>query len=171
MTTTGHKAGDIILVHTQKGFVPKGIRYFTKCYYNHAAIVIKAMGELCVLEAIGRGFMITQTLEEYIKESPGKRNIAFYRPKEHIGISSVNDRLKDIIGHPYDYKSLLVSQLIKQVSKKDKWEGPENARAMKNIYCSEACAYAYPTIFPEWWSVAPSDIFESDKLELIYKNH
>lgn len=165
------KEGDIILVHNQKGFVPKGIRFFTKCYYNHTAIVVKAMGELCVLEAVERGFIITQTLEEYIKESPGKRDIAFFRSSISISIQEINKRLKEIVGHPYDYKSLLYSQLIKQLSKKDRWKGPKNAKAKKSLYCSEACAYAYLELFPEWWKTAPSDIHKNPYLWEVYRNY
>ena len=161
------KVGDILLVHS-KGFVPMGIRLFTKCYYNHAAIIVKAMGEICVLEAIGRGFMITKTYEEYKKETC--REYAVLRPKEGKLLHSkqVNDRLIDIIGKPYDYKSLLYSQIIKQVSKKDTWKGAKEMKATKRIYCSEACAYAYPYIFPKWWSIAPVDIYNEPKLELVY---
>ena len=165
------KEGDILLVHTKKGFVPKGIRFFTKCYYNHAAIVVEAMGELCVLEAVERGLMITKTLKDYVKEAPECHDFISLRPKGGVDIDLVNDRLKDIIGSPYDYKSLLVSQLIKQISKKDKWHGKTKGKASKNIYCSEACAYAYPSVFPEWWKIAPSDIYDSDAFNMVYKNH
>ena len=165
------KPGDILLVHTKKGFVPRAIRYFTKCYYNHAAIVVEAMGELCVLEAVGRGFMITKTYEEYRSESPKKRNYIVMRTKKDVpfNLKDVNTRLKNIIGHPYDYKSLLYSQLINQVT--SEWKGVRDIKAEKRIYCSEACAYAYHHLFPRWWRIAPVDIYNHEGLETVYKNH
>ena len=168
MGTYKPKVGDILLVHS-KGFVPKGIRFFTKCYYNHAAIIVRSMGELCVLEAIGRGFMITKTYEEYKKETC--REYAVLRAKDVVQPIAINERLINIIGHPYDYKSLLYSQIIKQISSKDTWKGAKDIKATKKIYCSEAIAYAYPTIFPKWWSIAPVDIYNSDKLENVYKTN
>ncbi len=163
--------GDIILVHTKKGFLAKGIRFFTKCHYNHAAIVIEAMDELCVLESIGRGLMITKTLDAYLLETPKEREISVRRPVNQVvpdkfGIYS---RLRDIIGHPYDYKSLLYSQLIQQLTKKYRWKGERDIKASKRIYCSEACAYAYPKIFPNWWAISPADIFRSKKLKEVFK--
>ena len=161
------RVGDILLVRS-KGFVPAGIRLLTNCYYNHAAIIVQAMGELCVLEAIGRGFMITKTYEEYKQETC--REYAIMRPRDGVEqrATVINERVISIIGKPYDYKSLLYSQIIKQVSKRDKWKGAKDMKATKRIYCSEACAYVYPEIFPKWWAVAPVDIYNEPKLELVY---
>lgn len=163
--------GDIILIHTKKGFVPKGIRFFTKCHYNHSAIVVMSMGELCILEAIERGLMITKTLEQYLEETPRKREIVVLRPKLGFKVKkhTLYSRLKDIIGRPYDFKSLLYSQLIQQITKKYRWKGARNMKASKHIYCSEACAYAYPKIFPNWWAISPADIFKSDKFDHLFK--
>ena len=163
--------GDIILVHSKKGFVPKAIRYFTKCHYNHAAMVIKAMGELYVLEAVENGFILTQTLKEYLKETPKKREILIKRPHNQswISIQDAYKRISIIIGHKYDFKSLLFSQLIWQLTKENNWKGKKDIKAAKRIYCSEACAFAYSHLFPEWWTVAPVDLFDSKKLKSILK--
>jgi len=163
--------GDIILVHSKKGFIPKAIRYFTKCHYNHAAMVIKAMGELAVIEAVENGFIITQSLDQYVKETPEKREILVKRPiMQHFSsIQSAYFNIFNIIGNKYDFKSLLFSQLIWQITKEKKWKGKKDIKAAKRIYCSEACAFAYKDLFPEWWTVAPVDLFKSKKLKSILK--
>lgn len=164
------KEGDIILVHTKKGFIPKGIRFFTKCFYNHSAIVVKSMGELCILEATERGVLVTGTLNAYLKDTPKKRHILVLRPSSvNGGIDQVYERLKNIVGNPYDFKSLLYSQLINQLSIKYRWKGKTGPKAAKRMYCSEVCAYAYLSLFPEWWSVAPVDLYESKKLEEVLR--
>ena len=163
------KEGDIILVHTKKGFIPKGIRYFTKCHYNHSAIVVRAFRTLCVLESVGRGFMITKTLEEYIEETPEKREILALRAIEKLDKPNFYNRIKDILGHPYDFKSLLYSQLIQQLTKRYIWKGARNVKASKRVYCSEACAYVYPEIFPNWWAVAPVDIYNEKRFKEVFK--
>ena len=163
--------GDLILVHSKKGIVPKLIRTFSKCYYNHAAIVVKAMNELYVLEATGRGLLITQSLEEYLKETPSKREILIRRPKRQSeeGILKAYEALSEIIGNKYDFKSLLFSQFIYQITDEKSWKGKKGAKAANKVYCSEAYAYAYSDLFPKWWSVAPVDLFESVKLKTILK--
>lgn len=161
--------GDIILVHTKKGFIPKAIRLFTKCHYNHAALVVEAFGELCIVEAIGRGLMITKTLKEYLEETPDKRGILVLRASDKLDRSNFYVRLKDIIGHAYDFKSLFYSQVIQQLTKRYRWKGPRNVKASKRLYCSEACAYVYPNIFPNWWAIAPVDIYKEKKLREVFK--
>ena len=167
--TLNIQEGDILLIHTKKGFLPKGIRWATKCHYNHAALVVKAMGELYILEAVENGFILTKSLEKFLKEIPEKREIMGRRPKTQ-NFTSFRDsylRIGFIIGNKYDYKSLLWSQLIWQFTKK--WRGKRDIKASKRIYCSEACAYAYYYLFPEWWLIAPVDLVNSDKLRTVLK--
>lgn len=164
--------GDIILVHSKKGFIPKAIRYFTKCHYNHAALVVEGLGgKLYVLEAVENGFILTKSLDKYIAETPRVREILVKRPyyQTFDKVREFYNRIDQIIGNKYDFKSLLFSQLIWQVTNKKKWKGKKDIKAAKRIYCSEACAFAYPSLFPSWWNIAPSDLYESDKLQTTFK--
>ena len=150
---------DIIFLKSN-GFIPKAIRYFTKCEYNHVGIIHMYQGELYVFEAVSKGFIPTSTLEDWKLEkevkgekwciiSPNIRVTAIEKIKK-------SNRIKELTGKKYEFVSLLFYQLIYQISKK--WIGSKNNN---RVICSEAVAYVYKECFEDWYKTDPQDIYDS----------
>lgn len=158
------KAGQVILVHTKKGFVPKSIQLFTKCKYNHVAIITEYLGELFITEAVAKGFVPTMSLEEYLYEIDRKKEkeIIVLEPiqeyAQHIQVTY--NRLKQIANKGYEFLNLTVYQLVKQLT--GKWIGSKNS---KRVICSEAVAYAFPSIFSDYYKIDPEDFYNCPKFD------
>lgn len=156
------KEGQVILVNTKKGFIANTIKWFTKCKYNHVAIITEYLGELFITEAVAKGFVPTMSLEAYLKEIEEKKDkeililepYAFYT--QHIQVTY--NRLKQVANKGYEFLNLTLFQIIKQLT--GKWIGTKDS---KRVICSEAVAYAFPMIFPEPWKVDPQDFFVSPR--------
>lgn len=151
------KAGDIMLIGSKKGLVPKTIRYFTGCKYNHAGIVVDYLGDLYMLEAQERGFHPSNRLDNWLEEKEKKGDtLLFLRAKEPIDIRKVYLNLSEMVGAGYEFSNLVFFQLIKAAT--GKYMG---SRDSKRVICSEAVAYAYPQFFDEPFSTTPEEIFNN----------
>ena len=184
--------GDILLSHTHyvgknfigKGFIPWAIRKVTGSYWNHAAIVIRVYGTLCILEADARGFNVTKTLHNWLRESKsGYRDYAVVRTN-----SFIKERVFDIINAKYDIKGLLIDQIIffvgvlisKLINKigkifKQDWKiklnwyfGHTGNFAKENVYCSEGVLYLTGDV--DFYKKTPADIAKEHKLIFTYYN-
>lgn len=167
--------GDIIMVHR---YPPYGIqdipapfiRVITGCYWNHVATVGPCLGKLYIFEAIGKGFVPTMKVEDYLNQVGNVREIAVMRPKPDLFYTPEEffEGIDDLINRGYDFKSLLWYQIWYQLT--GRWKGKTGDASSKTIYCSEAIAYGYRRIFPEPWLVYPKKIWEEPKLEMIWES-
>jgi len=145
------------------------IRWLTKCYYNHVGIIGECLGELWVFEAVGKGFIPTHRLEDYLLTIGKEREVAILEPKKARPIAWIYSNISEIVGKNYDFKSLLWYQLFYQIT--GRWKGKTGKNATDTIYCSEAIAYIFPDIFPEPWLVAPNMIWRCDKFICIWESN
>lgn len=173
------KVGDVILVHKKPPYKIEDlpapiIRYLTKCYYNHSAIIGECLGDLYVFEAVGKGFVPTKRLDQYFTEVGTRRDILIIRPngKAMISKEEFYTRIELLVNKGYDFKSLLWYQLWYRIT--GRWTGATTEEnALKSVYCSEAIAYIYKHIFPFWYKTAPCDIYNNidGNFDIIFKNN
>lgn len=159
------QAGQVILVNTtKKKFHTWAIKKFTKCKYNHVAIITEYLGELFVTEAVAKGFVPTMPLEEYLYEIDTKKEkeILILEPvkeyAQHIKVTY--KRLRQIANKGYEFLNLTLYQIIYQTT--GKWIGTKNAN---RVICSEAVAYAFPSIFSESYRIDPEDFYNCPKFD------
>ena len=159
------KAGDVMLIGSNEGFIPEVIRYFTKCKYNHAGIVVEYLGELYMLEAQERGFHPSKQLDDWIKEKKDRKDsVLFIRPKKIFFIKDVYANLQGMVGAGYEFANLVFFQLIKAIF--GVYFGTKDS---KRVICSEAVAYAYPELFEEPFSTTPEEIYENPDFTEVLK--
>jgi hypothetical protein len=158
------QTGDIILFRTKLqlfnpiSWITPFIRFFTKCEYNHAGVILRVGDKLYLIEATEKGVV----REDAIQRITSPRNTA-------IALIPNYSHNKDIIrekliylheaGKHYDFISLFFYQLVKQ--KTGVWIGRKNDKASERFYCSELAAYVHSKVFPKWWEIAPVDLFNS----------
>lgn len=153
------KTGDIILVSSHS-WLAKQIQKFQKNKWNHAGVIIEIWGEIYVCESDKRGICLT-TLTDYLNSD---KELLICRPTYKYDSKKLTEIMPKECGHTrYDYASLVFFQLIKQLT--GKWIGKRGDKAENAYYCSEWAAYVhnqvYPTIFTNWYEIAPKDIFEN----------
>lgn len=157
------KAGDIILVHSGKSILAKGITYYMRRYLekmnidtegmpyvpHHAGTIVDVWGELHVAEAVGRGYVVQPLLKAYSEKEWDERvevrtpRIA-YTKQQQEQISKLAVRYS-LSGVPYDVFNF-VFQII--YIKTGKWIGPKGKKAENKFYCSEVTATLAETIQP-----------------------
>jgi len=154
---------DIILVGTKKGFVPWAIKKFTKCKYNHAAIVAECLDELWVYEAQAKGFYPTKRLDQWIMDHEKNGDyLCFMDSKETLLEKRKGfQRISRLIGKNYEFLNLTLFQLSRIFF--SKFPGPKNNN---QVICSEAVAYVYQEYFPKHYQTTPKELLESDNLKI-----
>jgi hypothetical protein len=155
------KPGYILLYRSEK-LLSKLIRFFQKCPYHHAGVVIELWGELFVAESNSHGLTVNR-LADSIKVS----TILILRPKFEFDSIAINKFVVPILGkHKYDMMSLIVYQLIYLLTRK--WFGRKDVHASKRLYCSEFVAYVFFSlhgIFPDWYKTNPRMIFDNSNFD------
>jgi len=151
-----------ILLYKSNSFVSRMIRFFMKCPYHHAGLVVELWGELFVAESNMHGLTVNNLLDS-IKKS----KILVLKPKIEVDPIQINKFVIPILGkHKYDIMSLIVYQVIYLFT--GKWIGRKDEHAKKRLYCSEFVAYVYFSlygIFPEWYKTNPRMIFENSNFD------
>lgn len=156
--------GDIVFISKKKKgiynrIVPPIIRWATKTEYHHVGILNMYKGKLTVFEAVFKGFLPTQSWEDYLKEEGKDYDIMVFN-KPNDAPENWSERLFNISGCPYDFGSLIVVQLLYQITRKlfgkGIWVGKKGTKALHKIYCTEAIAYIY--MFDKWWKYAPNHL-------------
>ena len=162
------KPGYILLYQSEK-LLSRIIRFFQKCPYYHAGIVVELWGEFFVAESNSHGLTVNR-LEDSIKNC----KILILKPKFEYDYIQINKFVIPILGkHKYDMMSLLFYQLIYLIT--GKWIGRKDEHASKRLYCSEFVAYVFHSlydVFQEWYMTNPRMIFENpnfDHFDLINK--
>lgn len=160
------KTGDILLYHSHT-LIGKLIRYFSKSYYSHAAIVFDSWGAVLVAEADSKG-----VIPNRVKHSIKGCEILVLRPKFEVDPKQLDVMITLELGkHKYNFFLLIVMQLIYQLSNKKVWiYWGENGRKLRKTVCGQFCAYIYNEYngkFPDWAKATPQSLFESDLFEHI----
>jgi len=158
------KTGDVLNVrHPFKWskpfrYISATIRFFTKCYYNHSAIIVSNWGKVYVAEAASKGIIVTP-FEDWKTDL----EYSVYRPKFMVKEKLVARKIMCKQGYTgYDFSGTLFHQLVYQVS--NVWIGRKGKKSEKRQYCSEYIAWIYQEYFPEYWKVAPDDIYKRTDL-------
>ena len=173
---------DVILVHKNKissiSDVPSPIiRILTKCYYNHAALVVEYLGTLYIAEAVANGFVVTERLDKYMSELGDVREIAVLRSKPNFGytVETVYNNITAVVDKPYAYGTLLFTQVVYLLTQKmfgkGWWTGKNNEDDKRTIECSEVIANAYNTFFTGTIArTTPADIWNCPNFDVIFES-
>lgn len=167
------KTGDVLLIHNPFKitkplyYLSAVIRVFSKCRYNHAAIILVEDGIPYVVEAV-LPRVIKTPLSEWIDTT--ERDILVQRRNiDNVPESVLSGRIKRQIGKPYDTFSLCVHlpamMLSKWIFGSKIWTGKTELEAIKKVYCYEVIANVYREFYPNWWMVLPSEQLENPNFE------
>ena len=184
------QVGDIILVHTPFNlwqpltWLSWLIRFFTKDYYNHAAIVGYSNSPIVIPINPFYPSMYTdvQSVESGVISDPLSTQISGcdikIRRYDKL-MSPTNDQLNQLVtrinsfrGIPYDIPGCLIFQLIKQLGNdvfpgSDIWLEQHQKDGAKRFYCSELVACCLK--LPNWWELSPADLDVHINLSTIYE--
>jgi hypothetical protein len=177
------KAGDILLVHSGKSLVAKGITEFMRQYceingyqysrlYHHAAIVIEYQHELMIAEAVGRGWVVHSIKDAYT-ETDYQTRVDIFRP-EAIWTKNELKRIADIALDyslkitRYDYANFLFQMIMIRTGI---WLGKKGAKAEGRLYCSEGVATIINKVRPymceEPWRYNPMDLYLEPGIKMV----
>lgn len=163
------QTGDIVLFRTPfKWYNPisylgAAIRFFTKYPYNHVGVVVSNWGKLFINEAIEKG-VISIPVENRFKGE----DVLILRDPIGIDEEVFARRANSFLGNTgYDFTSLLMFQLIFQVTKT--WIGRTQEKAKKRMYCSEYVAYLYG--INNWWRVSPDRINNGGTFNVVFEGN
>lgn len=179
--------GDILLVHSGKSFLAKGITMFMKMYLkrkgidpstmpfipHHAATIIDVWGKKHVGEAIDKGYVVRSLLKSYTEKEWRERVVILtpitpYTREQQKKISETAITYS-LDGTPYDvwnfiYQMIMIGTTTKWFGK-GIWLGPKGEEAEAKFYCSEVTANLAhevdPKVFPHPESINPVDIYFS----------
>lgn len=164
------KTGDILYFRTKfRWYKPSTwlgpiIRFFTKIQYNHVGVIVVVAESTFVVEAVGRGVIITP----FDVRTEGKK-IMVKRSTIDATVGFAKEALS-FCGHtPYDVMGLVVHQLAWVTM--GIWIGPRNEEdAIKRFYCFEFAAYMHRGTYPDWATVNVKEFINASWQKLIYKN-
>lgn len=176
------KTGDIILVHTKVGVLPKLIQHFQQkedLYsgrYNHSVLVYEANGKVYAAEMNYRphiqgikkfltaSFVFTP-IENYTQDD--KFELLVLKPKDPVDKQKFGEKLFEFVGTPYDIQNLTSHQ--RKRIKKGEWKGKVK-NASEELICHELVMTTYqeyrPGYFPKCYEGSVKDIYYSDKFSI-----
>lgn len=173
------KPGDIILVHTKEGVIPKAVQYFQEKYdkesgrWNHSMRYYGVVdGVHTVLEAAIKEWddndgNLTQAracfnpLSNY-SSHPDKYELLVLTPKMPYNKGVIQRLMMKWEGTPYDYHNLLGDQIVQYLT--GWWWGRKKKRAAKKMVCHELTMKVdneYRGTFSDWNKAKVSDIYWS----------
>ena len=147
-------------------YISAAIRFFTKCKYNHSAIIIECWDKVMVAEAKSKGISITP-YEDWAKDL----KISIQRQKLVYSRKKLAQTAMSKQGYTgYDFSGTLFYQLIYQLT--GHWLGAKDKkRAEKRMYCSEYVAWIWNEVinlYPDFYKIAPDDIHNDTNFSTIY---
>ena len=173
------KAGDIIIVHSGKSFIPKAIQGALRKYklwhdkpvkekVHHTGNIIDVWGQPYVSEAVKNGYRALPLLQAYSKDVWDTR-IIVKTPKKPYTNNEQRDISRNAITYclritRYDFSNFFY-QLVYIFT--GKWYGKKGTKATVRLYCSEATATLAngirPDTFKNPYAVNPVDVAINDK--------
>ena len=127
------------------------IKLFTRCKYNHSALMFDMGGKTFVAEARSAGVVVA-TLREWKRHRPDKKWITGFALRE-----IKTERVAYSFGVPYDVKSLFQQAIFITTGK---WIGEHN---LEQVNCSEVVAFYYNLPQPWLWTAAK--LYKSDSFK------
>jgi len=164
------KTGDIIyfrtLFHIFKPMSWLGvlIRLFTKVKYNHVGLIVLIEKLPFVIEAVGRGVIITpyrqRTNDKKIMIKRGSLSIKDSFSREALGYC----------GHTkYDVLGLVWHQLLWNIT--GVYTNAKNdSEAAERFYCYEFAAFMHRDKYPDWKTVNVNEFINASWQKMIFKN-
>ncbi len=151
-------------------YICAAIRFFTKSYWNHSAILVKEKGRSDYIVEMGaKGIERSEYVEWCEDKIIHVHKPTFKYDKQHMMlIISLLLKLK----MKYDYRGTFWYQLLYSIGKfinrifgtNIKWMGFTSAgRAAQKFYCSELVAFLFHEtsgFLEEWYKMSPSHLFE-----------
>ena len=138
------KDWDIVFVRNEKGvsIINKIyywlIRFFLKSEYNHCVLIRDFNGKLFVCEAIGSGFVVSKTLDRFLKEQEVYERKLLVK-KFKITLGSVG-RFNELLGANYNARYL--KYLLDKNHNKE------------SVNCFQAIGFILN--HKEWWKTKPN---------------
>jgi len=166
------KVGDIILVHSGKSLLSKGIKVFMDEELEkhnailpyptptHAGTIVEYKNELRVAEAVKEGYVVTPLLKAYSKQEWKSRIVLMssvypYTAEEQKKVSEYAIEMS-LHGTPYDVPNFIFQMIL---VKTGLWIGPKGDKAKMKVYCSESTAMCenliHPSVFPKPYLINP----------------
>ena len=161
--------GDNLLVHNNRGILPKAIMHFQKCKWHHAGKLIWIRGELYVSEALANGIGLTHI--SHYTSHPDKYTLLILRPKEAFTSEEIDRMFAFMIPKTgkvkYDKINLVWHQVVKFITFGKVWLGAKtDEKADRRYICGEWVGRVDNIIRDyfdnkKWMSLAPVDLFFS----------
>lgn len=145
----------VLVLHCKrKSFLSRVIRFVTKSKYSHTAIAYVVNGETLVIDAQRKGVQ-----SQLFKEWENKWNYEFTPTLVNlidVGTSreQFNLKLNTVLGHKYDFKSLVKQLLSERFGRK--WT--KEIDPTKRFYCSELAAFLLNQ--PDFYKMNPQDVYQ-----------
>jgi hypothetical protein len=163
------KSGDSVLFRNEfiwdepMTYLSAAVRFFTKCFYNHCAIIIKDWDIPFINESNAKG-VITRPMQEHIERT--KTKIIILRPKFAFDEKEFCIRANSLLGTKYGFSDLLFYQLLYRVT--GIWKGrTEQAAINDGMVCSEYVAWCYN--LPNWWLYSSGELLNSGLFDIVYQ--
>lgn len=165
------KTGDILNRHVTfywykpNRYISALIRYFTKSWCSHSAMIIDVWGEKMVIENDNS----TTRLISYDHWSKDydiviTRTDLNETEQRNICIMAIQE-----LGYTgYDYEDLVV-QIIYSIS--NTWIGRTGKNAGSKKICSELVAFFYNNLrgyYPEWFKTTPANIYTDNRFKVVF---
>jgi hypothetical protein len=142
------------------------------------------IGDLCIIEALEEGVCLDFDIKNNLinMQLCFKRNDLIKTLITDEETEEYRQRAYFTIGKKYDVEGCLLAQLIYQVSEKldkpiseiigsevdlDTWIGTTGESATKKFYCSKVHSYIHLPSYPNFYEIAPSDIYTNQQEETI----
>ena len=161
--------GDDIL-YSGSALLPELIQYLEKCKWNHGMKAVWINNILYVLEASGKGIILTPFTEYTSDKSCGLLVLKLKKEKmiNAVSESEYLNFMLPYVGHAnYGYFDLLVAQAVRFLTKKKLWIGSKNDPLTHHFTCGEFCAFVNNhfnlDLFTNWNEIAPSDLFDASQ--------
>lgn len=164
------KIGDKIFVNTlfnwksPMTWLSFAIRKVANLEYNHVKVVGLDDDGLCFVEAVAEG--VVKSPIEYHND---KERILIRRNKIKVDTQKCVNDLNEIIGKPYDKKSLLLVELLWALRM---WVGAFTEKEAKEKFiCYEVYWWMDRSYFGKlWWMMPPNRSIEQDFTYEVYKD-
>lgn len=132
------------------------------CPYTHSFTVAWENGVLVVYEAVSPVYRKI-TFEEKLKEVDIDRLIILI-PQFEYNNDILIETAECLIGVPYDYRGLSLSESVYQLTDERLWIGTRNID--HSTFCTKACAYlkfksTLEKLFAEYFQESPDDLYTS----------
>lgn len=149
------KTGDVLHC-TRNKVLSRLIRWFTKSEFNHSAIVVKAWGEVYIVDAQRKG-VSSRPYEDWIEEF----NYSYLVARNPKGVKSVPNFSKKVFSRvgttAYDFTNLLLTHPWHIIT--GKWKGKEDT--INKMVCSEFAAWCWD--IEDAYKITPQRLYEITK--------